>query len=214
MKTITYLATNQTNGKWYVGSTVRDLKRRKNEHEWSNSKDAFHRSLRNNPNKFVWEVLSEVEGLDRSHEQDILNVFYGSEFCYNLSSEAVGFCPEVLKKANKKIHAKKTKDGKSDHAVKAGNASKKSSGGIFSDDFRFSKENKEKSVRGGKAGAQRLIELRVNWKPVECVETGVVYPSAKVAETETGACASHIGKVLKGVRKSAGGLHWRRPNEQ
>ena len=51
-------------------------------------------------------------------------------------------------------------------------------------------------------------------KPVLCVETGVIYPSAYAAERETGFGSIH--KVCAGKEKTSGGYHWRyvQPAEQ
>jgi hypothetical protein len=54
--------------------------------------DPFHNALRKNKDSFSWEVLSELEEetVVREHEQEVLDCFYGSEYCYNLSPYAVG----------------------------------------------------------------------------------------------------------------------------
>jgi hypothetical protein len=44
---------------------------------------------------------------------------------------------------------------------------------------------------------------------VVCVETGVEYKNAYVAEFETGITRSNIGMACRGQRKTAGGFHWR-----
>lgn len=102
-KTITYLATNQKNGKWYVGSTVQLLEHRIAQHKDHKGNDPFHNSLKKNPDLFSWEVLSEVEAdtPDRSHEQEILDTWFGTQYCYNLSSRAVGICPEIASENGK-----------------------------------------------------------------------------------------------------------------
>lgn len=46
-------------------------------------------------------------------------------------------------------------------------------------------------------------------KPVECVDTTVVYSSSKQAERETGVYHSHISKCCKGKLKTAGGMRWK-----
>jgi len=102
-KTITYRATNQENGKWYVGSTIQLLQSRIKQHTENKSNDPFHNSLRKYPSKFVWEVLSEVNGEDRSHEQEVLDSFFGSEFCYNVSSSASGICRIIAQKNGSKV---------------------------------------------------------------------------------------------------------------
>jgi hypothetical protein len=46
-------------------------------------------------------------------------------------------------------------------------------------------------------------------KPVLCVETGVVYPSAAEADRCTGANFRHISNCCLGKRQTTGGYHWR-----
>jgi len=83
---ITYIATNTTNGKFYIGSTV-DFERRKTEHLASNSKYPFQQSLRKNPENFVW--VTAKDNLDHPlFEQKLLDLYYGTELCYNLNPKA------------------------------------------------------------------------------------------------------------------------------
>ena len=44
-------------------------------------------------------------------------------------------------------------------------------------------------------------------KPVVCVETGEMFPSARAAERATGFAGIH--KVCSGVRSLSGGYHWK-----
>ena len=46
-----------------------------------------------------------------------------------------------------------------------------------------------------------------------CVETGKVYPNAKIAAADVGISPSAISCVLRGVLVTAGGYHWRYDNE-
>jgi len=109
MKTIVYKATNKLNGKWYVGSTLQDLESRILQHKNKVGNYPFQNALRKNPKSFTWEVLSEVDGDDRSHEQEILDCFFGSEYCYNLSPYANGgrgwsdISPETQQKNGKNV---------------------------------------------------------------------------------------------------------------
>ena len=96
---ITYRAVNKTNGKWYVGSAT-DFERRKKEHLTSEQKSPFHNALRKNPENFTWEILEEDNRQDRLAEQLILDVWCGTEFCYNLSSSASGFNSEMARQAS------------------------------------------------------------------------------------------------------------------
>lgn len=46
-------------------------------------------------------------------------------------------------------------------------------------------------------------------KPVQCIETGVIYPSIIEASRQTGINDSDISRACRGKRKVIGGYHWR-----
>ena len=46
-------------------------------------------------------------------------------------------------------------------------------------------------------------------KPVQCVETGIIYSSILDAGKQTGINHTHLGDVARGKRKTAGGYHWK-----
>lgn len=46
-------------------------------------------------------------------------------------------------------------------------------------------------------------------KPIQCIETGIIYPSILQAGKQTGINHYHIGDVARGKRHTAGGYHWR-----
>ncbi len=48
-----------------------------------------------------------------------------------------------------------------------------------------------------------------NAKAVQCVETGIIYPSAREAARLTGLAHTHISAVAKGQRQTTGGFHWK-----
>ena len=54
-----------------------------------------------------------------------------------------------------------------------------------------------------------LATSRGHYKPVVCIETGIIYESIMAAETLTKTDGSSISAVCKGKRKTAGGYHWR-----
>ena len=70
----------------------------------------------------------------------------------------------------------------------------------------------------GKKRDRATIEklIKANSKAVLCIETGAVYPSAKVAEIETGVNRATISNVCnkKRNRELAGGYHWRFATEE
>jgi group I intron endonuclease len=112
---ITYKATNTKNGKWYVGSTL-NFEKRKKQHLNSKQKTPFHNALRKSPEIFLWEILEENDLNTRDTEQFILDEYFGSEQCYNLSSSAGGFNSEMAKKAS----LSRTDDGKRQGGLKSG----------------------------------------------------------------------------------------------
>ena len=84
---ITYIATNTETGQFYIGSTTNFLKRQQ-EHLTSKSPYPFQRSLQKNPEKFTWEFIENEEN-DRELEQLLLDLFFNTSECYNLSPDAI-----------------------------------------------------------------------------------------------------------------------------
>jgi group I intron endonuclease len=82
----TYKATNTTNGKFYIGSSV-DFERRKVEHLRSKENYPFQNALRKNPEAFEWEFWTD-DCEDSVLEQALLDMWFGCEQCYNLNSSA------------------------------------------------------------------------------------------------------------------------------
>ena len=79
---ITYIATNTTNGKFYVGST-KNFEKRKEGH-LKQCDFPFQRALRKNPEAFVWETW-EDDSDEPVLEQALLDIWFGKGQCYNLS---------------------------------------------------------------------------------------------------------------------------------
>jgi len=79
----TYIARNTLTGQFYIGSTV-NFQSRKKQHLSSDSTYPFHRDLRRNPDSFEWEVF-EDDSEGRELEEALLEMFFGTEMCYNLS---------------------------------------------------------------------------------------------------------------------------------
>jgi hypothetical protein len=55
---------------------------------------------------------------------------------------------------------------------------------------------------------QRGISFITTARPVQCVETGVIYSSAEEASRALGIWAGNILRVCRGIRKTAGKLHF------
>jgi group I intron endonuclease len=84
---ITYIATNTLNGKFYIGSTFMDFKERKRKHLSCGANYPFQNALRKNPEVFEWEVF-EDDSDERVLEQALLDMWCGTEQCYNISRDA------------------------------------------------------------------------------------------------------------------------------
>ena len=216
----TYKATNTLNGKFYIGST-NNFSRRKIEHLRSTKNLPFQNALRKNPGVFEWEVWGD-DSQDPILEQALLDMWFGTEQCYNLNPNASKppNCVATRKANGMKALVEKTGifslsreeavlNGKKAHldhpglASRSGRASGKKAAeektGIHS---QSPEERKRLSVEGGKAAAEKFS------LGVTCKETGAVYSSAREAERATGVHNSAIGACCRGVRKTAGGYHW------
>jgi group I intron endonuclease len=82
----TYIARNTLNGKFYIGST-KNFEERKKGHLKSKENYPFQNALRKNPDSFEWEVWSD-NSEEPILEQALLDMWYGKEYCYNLSPYA------------------------------------------------------------------------------------------------------------------------------
>jgi group I intron endonuclease len=79
----TYTATNTINGKFYIGST-KNFEKRKKGHLQSKDNYPFQNALRKNPEVFEWEVWSD-DSDEPVLEQALLDMWFGTEQCYNLN---------------------------------------------------------------------------------------------------------------------------------
>jgi group I intron endonuclease len=80
---ITYIATNTINGKFYIGSTT-DFEKRKRQHLNSKKSLPFQNALRAHPEAFEWETHTD-ESDKRILEEALLEMFFGSDQCYNIN---------------------------------------------------------------------------------------------------------------------------------
>lgn len=108
---ITYIATNTVNGKFYIGSTSTTLERRKRHHLRNRNNWPFQNALRQNPEAFEWGVF-EDDSEERILEQALLDMWYGTEQCYNVSKDATA--PMTGRKHSKETirHFKETRKGR------------------------------------------------------------------------------------------------------
>jgi hypothetical protein len=84
----TYKSTNTINGRFYIGSTT-NFEARKKAHLNSDFNFPFQNALRANPEAFIWDVWTD-DNENRELEQALLDMWFGTEQCYNLSPYANG----------------------------------------------------------------------------------------------------------------------------
>lgn len=102
---ITYLAVNTLNGKFYIGSTT-NFENRQYSHLHKKHNYPFQNALQKNPSCFIWEVY-EDEHEEPVLEQVLLDIWFGTEQCYNLNP--VADRPPVLEKHSAETKAKMVK---------------------------------------------------------------------------------------------------------
>jgi group I intron endonuclease len=80
---ITYIATNIKTGEFYIGST-KNFDKRKSQHLKRKINRPFQSSLRKNPENFIWHFVEDnLE--EPKFEQILLDMYFGTKLCYNLS---------------------------------------------------------------------------------------------------------------------------------
>lgn len=68
-----------------------------------------------------------------------------------------------------------------------------------------------KSLKGYKQTEEHKKNNRLaqHRKPVQCIESGIIYDSLAEAGRQTGIMAETISRQIRGKQKSTKGLHWR-----
>lgn len=135
----TYKATNTNNGKFYIGSTT-DFEKRKRQHLKSKENYPFQNSLRKNPEAFEWEVWSDNSD-EPVLEQALLDMWFGTEQCYNLNPFASRPSIQMSVKNGNKAFVGKT--------------------GIFDKNWRSSSEFFEHQANAGKIGGMVIASKKL-----------------------------------------------------
>ena len=77
----------------------------------------------------------------------------------------------------------------------------------------FNYLNTTKNLITGTAKGNAMIAKKFS-KPVMCIETGIIYPSAYEIERQTGINNGKINLCCNGKRHTAGGYHWKFVNKE
>ena len=186
------------NNKVYIGIT-----RNRIDIRWANGKGYKKQKVMSNAiNKYGWKniehkVLYENLTKEEAEQKEIeLIAFYKSnqrKYGYNI--ENGGNCVGKMSEETKK-KISKSNIGKNT-GIKNGMYGKHPKG-----------EFKKGNIPHNKGKKTSEEERRKRSKPVLCVETGIVYYSAREANKQIGISYKSISSVCNKKRKTTGGYHW------
>lgn len=197
------------NEKVYVGMTCQEPKKR-----WNNGKSYIeNKYMKNAINKYGWENIKHkivATNLTKNEAEELeiylINNKYKSnnrEYGYNIEYGGChnGKTSEETKKklsiSHKGMHNSPNTEFKKGHKTIISVKAKE----------KLSRERKGKHISiktEFKKGHKPL-----NAKKVLCVETNIIYNTIKEAYKNTNIMDCHISQVCKGIRKTAGGFHWK-----
>lgn len=187
------------NNKVYIGIT-----RNRTDIRWANGKGYKSQKVMSNAiNKYGWKniehkVLYENLTKEEAEQKEIeLIAFYKSnqrKYGYNI--ENGGNCVGKMSEETKK-KISKSNIGKNT-GIKNGMYGKHPKG-----------EFKKGNIPHNKGKKTSEEERRKRSKPVLCVETGIVYYSAREANKQIGISYKSISSVCNKKRKTTGGYHWK-----
>lgn len=174
-----YCLTNKINGKKYVGITSQRPHDR-----WQNGKRYLrHKKMREDVLKYGWDNFEKeilFEGLTREQaaEKEIELIEKWDLINQGYNACKGGVMPRLNDEAIEKLRERNTG---------AGNP------------FYNHKHTEE---------TKAIMMKNRPKKGVVCVDTGIVYPSTREAERQTGADHGDISKCCKGKKRIAGGYAW------
>ena len=192
---ITYIATNTLNGKFYIGSTT-DLEKRKGQHLKRTKNLPFQNALRLNPEAFRWEFF-EDEHTERIWEQALLDLYYGSKFCYNLNPN-VHLPPENKGVNNPNYGKRKPEETKR-------KISEAKQGIPFTEEHKRKLKEAKLGTKRSKESREKQGKTQTGAKNANSKKTLVIYPDgtsvlfpyAKAAAEELGC---HINRLRRWAR--------------
>jgi hypothetical protein len=196
-----YMATCKVNGKKYIGQTMRTMAERRREHEMPWNKSLFSRAIKKHGiNAFDWRVLHSgillVEELDRLEEMESKRHNAIAPGGYTLKTGGAG---GHLSTATKKLLSKRMSECHKDPET-----SKRMLRGLVA--FKLTQ-------RWADVAQLLSSNNKARAKAVICVETGVVYESAREVARHHRCDSSNIPMACMNPKRTVAGYHWRYADE-
>ncbi|EOT38251.1 GIY-YIG nuclease family protein [Enterococcus dispar] len=204
---IIYMFKNKINGKTYIGQTIRTFEERTSEH-LRHTETCFDKALNKyGIENFEYCIIDEALSLDELNAKETYWIAKTNSMIpngYNLCLGGNNTCGYTHREESKrKMSLTKRKNGSmkaeknhyygKHHTLEIREKMKKA----------WTPERKSKLSEQSKRLDRSYQFVRVRNK-----ETGEIYNSVKEAGEKTGVLATHITRVCKGKRKSAGGIKW------
>ena len=225
-----YMHRNKINNKVYIGQTTQSCQSRwKHDGSGYKSQSKFYNAIK----KYGWDnfehiILEENLTLEELNEREFYWIhFYNSiENGYNVreggnNQPLTNEHKEKIRDGHNKTTAKKVICLNTLKVYNSIHEAMKETGSEHISDCCKKKIKSSGKDKNGNAliwryldeyDANENIEIKKQKRKktkVICIETEVEYESAKEAERKTGINSSSIGGVCNGIRKTAGGFHWK-----
>lgn len=215
-----YMIRNMVNNKCYIGQS-KNVDRRLKEH-MSKLKRGSHPNthLQYAYNKYGPEAfdafLLEPCSIDslNSEEQRFIAAYHSNnpEYGYNMTAGGEGgreVSPEVTARRIESLHRYIEEHPEyielRRQILAEPEVHQKIVNAMHTEEYRKKMSAVKTGFHHSEETKQKLAEI--NSKPVLCVETGVIYPSAKAA-TQSLPGKEMVRRAACGLRKTAGGFHW------
>lgn len=222
MKTgVIYKHTNKINQKSYIGQTINIPQYRWNHGEGYKDSPLFYNAIQKYGwDNFTHEIIESGIPVNNLNEREIYWInFYKTNdrrYGYNLTTGGTGkLTEEQLEKRKEKLQewrekhpdiAQKSVESMQQYWIGHPEEKRKvlqKATQASTEYWNIHPEQKKQVMKKMQDSAKQK-----NMKPVKCIETGIMYESAREAYRQTNIHYSNISKVCLGKQKKAGGYHW------